>query len=91
MKKIFYLWALYSDENGIMRTVLEISFKQKSGEPIMWTFKDPDLRIRSDNWIKKYIKNRVPELKNFRIKLISTQIHQSNYYKPTILFALSED
>jgi hypothetical protein len=86
-KNVFYIWYLYDDVEGIMQTGLELSFRNSFGDPICYNFKELR-RISSDDWIKKYIKKNIPYLNTCRIKLISKQ---SDFYVPTIIYAMSND
>jgi uncharacterized protein involved in tolerance to divalent cations len=85
--KIFFTWFLFLDEKEIMQTGLEVSFRQFNGKPITYKFNGLK-RIRSDNWVKKFIKTEITDLSNYKLKAIKKQ---SNYYVPTIIYAMSDD
>ena len=84
---IFFIWFLYLDEQEVMQTGLELSFRQSNQVPITYKFNGLK-RIRSDNWVKKFIKTEIPDLSNSKLKAIRKQ---TDYYMPTIIYAMSDD
>ena len=84
---IFFTWFLFFDEEEVMQTGLEVSFRQFNGIPITYKFNSLK-RIRSDNWVKKFVKTEISDLSNAKLKAIRKQ---GNYYVPTIIYAMSDD
>jgi hypothetical protein len=85
--KVFFTWyLLLKNEDKIPSTCLEISFIQWNGKPICYKFEDIK-RMRSDEWVKKYLKLNIAYLKDKKLKAIRKQ---ENYYFPTILYALGD-
>ena len=84
---IFFTWFLYLDEQEVMQTGLEVSFRQFNGTPITYRFNGLK-RIRSDNWVKKFVKTEIPDLSKSKLKAIRKQ---TDYYVPTIIYAMLDD
>ena len=84
---IFFTWFLFLDEEEVMQTGLEVSFRQFNGIPITYKFNSLK-RIRSDNWVKKFVKTEISDLSNAKLKAIRKQ---GDYYVPTIIYAMSDD
>ena len=84
---IFFTWFLYLDEQEVMQTGLEVSFRQFNGTPITYRFNGLK-RIRSDNWVKKFVKTEIPDLSKYKLKAIRKQ---TDYYVPTIIYAMLDD
>jgi hypothetical protein len=82
---VFYIWYSFIDEEERLQFVLEFSFRQSNGNTI--SYKYEGMRIRSDNWVKKFIKLQIPDLSKHRIKLINTN---KEYYVPTIFNAMAD-
>ena len=84
---IFFTWFLFLDEEDVMQTGLEVSFRQFNGIPITYKFNGLK-RIRSNNWVKKFVKTEITDLSNSKLKAIRKQ---TDYYVPTIIYAMSDD
>ena len=84
---IFFTWFLFLDEQEVMQTGLEVSFRQFNGTPITYKFNGLK-RIRSDNWVKKFVKTEITDLSKSKLKAIRKQ---TDYYVPTIIYAMSDD
>ena len=84
--KVFFTWYLILVKDKIPYTCLEVSFKQWNGEPICYKFEYLK-RIRSDDWVKKYLKSKIAYLTNKKLKAIRKQ---GDYYKPTIIYAIMD-
>ena len=82
--KIFFTWLYFIDDKEILRTSLEVSFRQFNGNPISYTFSNLK-GMKSDKWVKKFVKTQISDLSNSKLKAISKQ---GNYYVPTILYAM---
>jgi len=87
MKNVFYGLYAYWDDNEILQYDLEISFVNKDEKPIMHKFHKIDKFLSSSQLIKKYIKNRIPELKTQRIKLKC--VPEKSFYVPAIIYAIA--
>ena len=84
---VFFTWYLFLDEEEVMQTGLELSFRQFNGIPITYNFKGLK-KIRSDNWVKRFVKSEILDLSDSRLKVIRKQ---TDYYVPTIIYAMSDD
>ncbi len=84
---IFFTWFLFLDEEDVMQTGLEVSFRQSNGIPITYKFNGLK-RIGSDNWVKKFVKTEISDLSNAKLKATRKQ---GDYYVPTIIYAMSDD
>jgi hypothetical protein len=83
---IFFTWRLYLDKDERVQTILEVSFRQWNGQAICYKFEGIK-RMRSDEWVKKFVKSNIADLKNKKLKAIRKQ---GDYYVPTILYALGD-
>lgn len=69
--KVFYRWCIFMDEKERMQTMLEIAYQKMGTIYCKQITEENTLRIRTDKWVKKYLKKNESGLADGRIKLIS--------------------